>query len=501
MPTGMPYGMPPIIAPTSSYEASQRQTPGTRPPLGIREVGAPPPGFGTTAELGQQGTLEELEQWANQLEGGGNAPPFPGGDLPDLNRNPPLEGGFYGDEYEVMNPQTGLPPGTPETPGGGTGEGTAPGGGTGGGGGGYGGGGGETYQQRIARIARGVQGQNPFLGGNNAFPGSQPYTPIPPIFPGAGGIGTPLMPTGGGFPGITTGGQTQGAGLETGGPGQNAEANQEMFGDLVEAWQGAFDQSNEANESRYQDILQGYLAQLGRGKDILSETDEGLGIAGGAQSDRWRRVGGNLEAMEGDLERSREGLTGRMQGEQGRLEDLLGSLGEQGRSDIAEQFGQERGQARQSMINRGLGNTTVQDSMLANVREREGDALGRFYENLVRERVGLGERGLGRELGLGTFGLDQQEAGIGRRYDYGLAGQQFGEQQIERQLGQDRQRLATETGLPREMLQFMERREDTGPEMMDLFQLAMLFGQAGSGDFRARPIGGQYTQLAPQQVG
>ena len=82
---------------------------------------------------------------------------------------------------------------------------------------------------------------------------------------------------------------------------------------------------------------------------------------------------------------------------------------------------------------------------------------------------------------------------IGRRSTFGVQGQQFGENSINRMLGQDQNRLSVPVNLSTNALQFMERRNDTGPDLNSLINLANTFGASGSGDTRPRNISDQYV--------
>jgi len=73
--------------------------------------------------------------------------------------------------------------------------------------------------------------------------------------------------------------------------------------------------------------------------------------------------------------------------------DLRGQLGQSqdiARKDIQRNFAQQRGQTEQSMINRGLYNTTLVPQAQAQLRERESDSLARLAGQFTNQETALG---------------------------------------------------------------------------------------------------------------
>lgn len=142
------------------------------------------------------------------------------------------------------------------------------------------------------------------------------------------------------------------------------------LGALANAYQTAQDEARQANEQRYENILGGY-------------------------QDRWQRAMAQLQGV-----------------------------GDQQRKDLNQRYDNNKGAVDQSLIARGMSNSTVSDSLkMGNERERN-NAINRLEESLTRERLG---------------------------YDTGLQG---------------------------DLLQFMERRNDTYPDLNQLLQLAQMMGVA-----------------------
>jgi len=382
-------------------------------------------------------------------------------------------------------------------PGGGTGTGGGTGGGRGGGrvGGTGGGTGGGRGGGRVGGTGGGTGGG--WGGGTGTGTGQTPLQEwltrtgntggtLPPIFPSGQGGGL-LNPN---IPNISVDrNQPVNQGEVTGdGGGSN-----DILDRLITEVGDADTESNEANEQRYNDILEQYLAQLTGANQTLDETDAGLGEAENIMSDRWSNVGSALEAGEGDLESRFKDTQGRLDTSEDALEDILAGLGDQDREDIDRRYAGLSAKSIQDGISRGLDNTSIRNTMARGIMEDKDRAHRSLSRDLARERVGLGTQAIGRQLGLDTLGLGQSENAINRRSTYGVQGQQFGENTIGRQLAQDQQRLAVPANLSTGMLEFMERRTDQGPDLNQLINLALQYGTFGSGDFRPRNIGNQYT--------
>ena len=178
--------------------------------------------------------------------------------------------------------------------------------------------------------------------------------------------GSPMAPGPiGGGGGVSAGGG--GGGVAAGGGASGGG------GTLGGSFQEALDRANANNEARYQDILGGYQSRYERN-----------------------------------------------------LEDLKG-MGAQEERDINDRYRSEEARRRQQLIGRGLGNSSVVNTMqMGNERERANDQ-GRLNDRLRQQRLTL---------------------------DAGLSG---------------------------DTLQFMERRNDTGPDLRMLAQLSQGVGQAGGG--------------------
>ena len=158
------------------------------------------------------------------------------------------------------------------------------------------------------------------------------------------------------------------------------------------AYDAAQAAANQSNEARYREILGGYQTRQG----ILAP---------------------EIEQMPGHYASREQHIMGEMSG-----------LGRAARADLNRRYDQEAGNVEQSLIDRGLGNTTVLGSMTRGVRDQQARAMHSLNEQLRRERLG---------------------------YRTALSGDTLGS--MERSID-------ARSNLYREPLDFMERREDLGPD-------------------------------------
>ncbi len=69
--------------------------------------------------------------------------------------------------------------------------------------------------------------------------------------------------------------------------------------------------------------------------------------------------------------------------------DALDTQTDQDFKDLAAQYNQQRGQTQQSLMNRGLGNTTVRDSIERGINTGEAAARNRLQDSRLQQKIGL----------------------------------------------------------------------------------------------------------------
>lgn len=145
-------------------------------------------------------------------------------------------------------------------------------------------------------------------------------------------------------------------------------AKQFDYETILSNYRQLHEQANEANEQRYQNILD----QINTGGEQLGSTYD-------------------------------------------RMEGLLGGLGDSDRERIGQQQTQARGQADQDLTTRGLGNTTVRSSVMRGIDEDAGRAQRDVTERVGRQQAGMLQSRAGAEQQQNQFLAQMME----RRTDQG----------------------------------------------------------------------------------
>ena len=183
---------------------------------------------------------------------------------------------------------------------------------------------------------------------------------------------------------------------------------------LTEEYQTAYNAAKAANEARYQEILTGYGTRYKTAMDTLGTT---------------------RTAVTGKLASNRAEVLGGLQG-----------LGEEELAGIGRRYTKERASASQGLISSGLYSTTVAPAVLGGVTRREGYAMGEARERLRREKLGYIS--------------------------------QLGSQELASLKELSATELMAQTGLKKEELDFMERREDEYPSESLYVQLMQGLGSS-----------------------
>ena len=183
---------------------------------------------------------------------------------------------------------------------------------------------------------------------------------------------------------------------------------------LTTEYQTAYNEAKAANEARYKEILTGYKTRYGTAMDTLGTT---------------------RTAVTGKLASNRAEVLGGLQG-----------LGEEELAGIGRRYTKERASTSQGLISSGLYSTTVAPAVLGGVTRREGYAMGEARERLRREKLGYIS--------------------------------QLGSQELASLKELSATELMAQTGLKKEELDFMERREDEYPSESLYVQLMQGLGSS-----------------------
>ena len=180
----------------------------------------------------------------------------------------------------------------------------------------------------------------------------------------------------------------------------------------MKEYQSAYNEAKAANETRYQDILSGYGSRYN-------------------------------EAM-GTLGNTRAAVTGKLASNRTEVMSNLQNLGDAELAGIGRRYTKERASVAQGLISSGLHSTTVAPAVQGGVNRREGYAMAEAQERLRREKLGYIS--------------------------------QLGSQELQSLKELSEQELMAQTGLKKEELDFMERREDEYPSESLYVQLMMELG-------------------------
>ena len=204
---------------------------------------------------------------------------------------------------------------------------------------------------------------------------------------------------------------------------------------LMNQYVDAMNSANNANNQRYEDILEGYRELAGRSGDMHSERTDYL-------TNAYNQMGNQINS--GYQDRYDKGM------------ELLDGLGQAERDRINRSYDNQVGSIGTNLSNRGLNNTTIAGSMQNAINRNRNESQAALSEQLRREQFGAHSQmsydqlaALQNILQSGTTHIDSANA----------------------------QRISEQTGIPLEMLAFMERRNDVGPSMEGLMNLYMQLGR------------------------
>ena len=135
------------------------------------------------------------------------------------------------------------------------------------------------------------------------------------------------------------------------------------------------DQANTANVQRYNDLLQGI-------------------------ADTGQQVGGTYDQARSQLSE----LGGQVGGTYDQAYGLMEGLGQAGATRIGQGVEQQIAGNQQSLISRGLGNTTIGVNVDQQARQQGEQQLQALYEGVAREKAGVLQNQAGAQLNLGQMG-------------------------------------------------------------------------------------------------
>lgn len=278
---------------------------------------------------------------------------------------------------------------------------------------------------------------------------------------------------------------------------------QNFLGSVFSSFQNAQNAANAANAQMYGNIQSGYN-QLGQNmannSNAVQANYNNLANAFGQGGQNLMSQYGNLLNNQtqgyGNIQNNQAQALGNIgQGYTSMLGTALGNLNLLGATegtDLNQQFQNEAANAQQSLVNRGLNNTTVTDAVQRGIGLDQARAMTNLAEgvnaqtNQTLSQFGnpalqFGQQAVAANTGLGVQGLQNTGnialTGLGANQD--LMNQNAG------YLGQAanfaNQANQQQTQLGQNQLNFMQSVNQQGPDYNTLANLAMAMGAAGTG--------------------
>lgn len=242
---------------------------------------------------------------------------------------------------------------------------------------------------------------------------------------------------------------------ELGAAGADMAAGQDQrMKDLLTKFQSTYDQTQTANENRYADILSKYGSRQTQGMTRLDAVTTGAQNLANTQNTMWN---------------SRGGIVTGWQDRTNQLSTLFNGLGDRARQDVRDTYTAQRSQADQGLQSRGLGNTTVRNSVMGGIANQENADLGRVNEQLRSQQIGMQSQWT-------QDALNARQQGAMMNFQSGQLPLQFQSQAAQGYIGMSADPMGV-----------MERRTDVGPSLADIANLSM---QLGRGTGQMSTLGG-----------
>ncbi len=198
------------------------------------------------------------------------------------------------------------------------------------------------------------------------------------------------------------------------------------------AWLGNLNnQTNNLYQNRQNDMMHQFDTGAGnlqnaaenRSNAVLGGFDQGASGLMGAAQNRANSVLGNFGAQSGAyqnwLGNATNTLNQNAQGRQNQGMALLQGMGNQAQQNIEQQFNANRGNIGQNLASRGLGNSTVLDSMLTGNERERANATGNLQDQLRQQALGTYSNLSGDVLDTQQQGLGMRNAAAGNALDTG----------------------------------------------------------------------------------
>jgi hypothetical protein len=239
---------------------------------------------------------------------------------------------------------------------------------------------------------------------------------------------------------------------------------QTKLAELMAEFETAREQATAANEQRYQQMLgfqtdaEGNLIQGTMPSDYQQRMDQVMSTYYNPLYTQ-AGLGGSNPTLASQLQSGQSNLAQGWSDLTSKIDTAINDIGASGRQSIQDVYAQQRAGSEQDMINRGMGNTTVNSAAKAQLAALESRDLAAMNEQLAQLRLGAYQ-----SSGMGA--LQSQEGQLANSLSLGLQG-----------LGYQAQAGNMYAQLSGDPLGVMERRTDTSPSLADIWNAALTMGQ------------------------
>lgn len=224
--------------------------------------------------------------------------------------------------------------------------------------------------------------------------------------------------------------------------------SESVLQDMISEFTTAYNEGRKINNERYKEIVAAYISMVSSTQDLvadelkLSEDD----------MDFEKLVAWIVESLKSGIEEFK-----------GTIESAIGKLGAARRESIERQANNELSKARKSLVEKGLYNNTIWQSISSRIMTDKQFALNDLEEKLAKEQISTGELLLRVRADISGKILDAY-----RSYFDILVNKKL-------------PLVNARNSVYKWMLDFMEHREDQYPSMENMLSLAQGLGYARGG--------------------
>ena len=234
-----------------------------------------------------------------------------------------------------------------------------------------------------------------------------------------------------------------------------------------------------AYNTAYQGIL-GFNSSLLQNQQRLSQQlGADAAVAGGQITDQFGNLVSGANQLRADATGQNAAIDARYQGLQGQVLGDIRGIGDARLQDINDQYSRDQASAMQSLASRGLGNTTVLDSITSGLQADRDRARTRLAGEIADLTAGYRSR-------IGMAGLADLRRGQEQGIDLGRESLGYRRQGIGESVRQQEQQV----GLGRDFLNYLSGIQAPYPDASMFAALAQQAGAAGqAGADRAQLMG------------